>query len=143
MKAYGFFLALLALAQLASAVTEEPEEVGLQCWDGVSTTQSYQYPPLAIVCPGATDVCRLMKSTEYDFWILSCTPEHVCKQDLEREQAANPAYVGVVCCTDDLCNSWPGQPEDFDDDDDDEIASGATLAGGVLALFISFFVSQY
>lgn len=120
--------------------------VSLDCWEGASSTKSINYPPEVVTCD-TNSICRRDKYSIDDFYYMSCSTPIGCQ--IAQKDVGNTAtslYSEVICCTTNLCNSYPGQtkPDGFN------MTSGGGGGGGnnffnldkLLPLFIVFVVQM-
>jgi hypothetical protein len=91
-----------------------PRAFAQDCWVGTNNNQSVSgYPPAETPClnqPGF--VCQLEQTRPQGYYNLLCVTDAVCQAVLG-DYDANPSlspYTRVICCSTNLCNSYPGQP---------------------------------
>jgi hypothetical protein len=84
------------------------------CWVGTNNNQSASgYPPQETAClnqPGF--VCQLEQTKPQGYYNLLCTNDATCQavlSDFNNDPGLSP-YTQVICCSTNLCNSYPGQP---------------------------------
>ena len=99
------FLMLWAVALPLSMAADD------QCWSGSSNTLDSSYPPVPVDCSTQGLVCEVAKVKILDLYTSSCVSETSCNTDKESVGTNLGLYDSVDCCTEDLCNSYPGQPE--------------------------------
>lgn len=83
------------------------------CWVGTSNNDSTSgYPPTSTTCDQPDFVCQLEQTLPDNYYTLLCSKNTVCQAALS-DMETNPGtlYTNVICCHNDLCNSYPGQPD--------------------------------
>jgi hypothetical protein len=100
-----------------------------ECWSGSSNPDDFSYPPAAVDCSQMGMVCELAKVKTLNLYTSSCVSAQSCSIDKESVGTSLGLYESVDCCTADLCNAYPDQPNA-------ESGSSSLIGGGILGSLI-------